>query len=437
MKVAIFGLGYVGSVMTAGLSAAGHTVIGVDLKQQRVDEVADGRSPVIEPGVSEAIAEGVAAGLVTATTDAAAAVRGAELSLVCVGTPPDGTGALDCSRVEAVCARIGEALTGFEGPTHTVVIRSTVMPGTTARCAAILAEATGAAPGTRATLLVNPEFLREGAGLADLRSAPMTLVGADDEAWAEPLKELYAFTGSPLEVTSPGVAELLKAVCNAWHATKVAFGNEVGRLCGGLGVDPHELMRLFVKDDKLNLGPTYLTPGFAYGGSCLPKDVGALGHLARDLHRSLPVIEAVPRSNDLHIELAERAIEESGCDRIGFLGLAFKPGTDDLRSSPLLDLVQRCLGKGLTVRIYDPNVQVASLVGTNREYALSRVRHLDELLVEGPGELLWAVDLVVLGHKTELFRNVCGGLTPDKQVLDLVRGVDPGKVAAKVTGLAW
>lgn len=437
MKVAIFGLGYVGAVMTAGLSAAGHEVIGVDLKAERVEQVASGRSPVIEPGVAEAIAEGVAEGRITATTDASAAVRACEISLICVGTPPGETGALDCSRVEAVCARIAESLATFEGPHHTLVIRSTVMPGTTARCSAIVAEATGAPAGERASVVINPEFLREGAGLADLRSAPMTLVGTDDAAWAEPIGALYAFTEAPLQVTNPGVAELLKAVCNAWHATKVAFGNEVGRLCGGLGVDPHELMKLFVQDDKLNLGASYLTPGFAYGGSCLPKDVGALGHLARDLHRGLPVIEAVPRSNELHIQLAERAIEASGCDRVGFLGLAFKPGTDDLRNSPLLDLVQRCLGKGLTVRIYDPNVQVASLVGANREYALSRVRHLDELLVEGPGELLWAVDLLVLGHKTELFGQICGGLGPDKQVLDLVRGVDVRKVAAKVTGLAW
>jgi GDP-mannose 6-dehydrogenase len=309
------------------------------------------------------------------------------------------------------------------------------MPGTAARCLGILAESSGRAPGDAFTLAVNPEFLREGVGMADFASAPFTIIGVREPAWAEPLTDLYSFLSAPVAVTSPEVAELLKTVCNAWHATKVAFANETARLCGELGTDPHELMRLFVRDERLNLSASYLTPGFAYGGSCLPKDVEALAHLARRLHVELPVMQAVPRSNELHIERAFAAIERSGCDRIGFLGLSFKAGTDDLRGSPLLTLVQRCLGRGFRVRIYDPNVQVASLVGSNREYALSRVRRLDDLLVTDVGTL--GSELVVLGHDTEEMRAAARGLPATSQVLDLVRAVEPEELAARYVGLAW
>ncbi len=435
MRAAVFGLGYVGSVMTAALADAGHSVVGVDVQPDRVALLAGGGSPVIEPGVPEAIAAGAGAGRITATADVADAIAGADLSFICVGTPPTPDGSLDVSRVEAVCATIGAALADRTGPAHAVVIRSTVMPGTTERCLGILAEASGRAPGDAFTLAVNPEFLREGVGMSDFVSAPFTLIGCREEAWAAPLAELYGFIEAPVAVTSPGVAELLKTVCNAWHATKVSFANEVGRLCGELAVDPHELMRLFVRDKRLNLSASYLTPGFAYGGSCLPKDVEALGHLARHLHVELPIIQAVPRSNERHIDRAFAAIEASGCDSIGFLGLSFKAGTDDLRGSPLLTLVQRCLGRGLRVRVYDPNVQVASLVGSNRDYALSLIRRLDDLLVTDPADL--GADLYVLGHGTVEMAAAARALPADVTVLDLVRAVEPEELQARYLGLAW
>ena len=438
MRVTVFGLGYVGSVMTGCLAQAGHDVIGVDLQRERVEQVRAGGCPVIEPGVPEAIAQGVAEGRVTATTDAVEAVRKASVSFVCVGTPSAPDGSLDVSRVEAVCRRIGQVLA--DGPVdapHHVVIRSTVMPGTSARCIDLLAEASGAPPGERFTLTINPEFLREGAGISDFLSPPYTLVGSPEPAWAEPLRELYGFVEAPFVVAPLGEAELLKTVCNAWHATKVGFGNEVGRLAGALGVDPHVLMELFVRDERLNLSASYLRPGFAYGGSCLPKDVEALGHLARHHHVELPVIQGVPRSNSLHVERAVAIIEESGCDRIGFLGLSFKPGTDDLRSSPLLDLVQACLARGLTVRVHDPNVAVGSLVGSNRDYALGRVRHLAELLVDDPAELVAGVELVVLGHPDAAFVEACAALGPQQQILDLVRALEPASTAARYRGLCW
>jgi GDP-mannose 6-dehydrogenase len=434
MKVAVFGLGYVGSVMTGCLAQAGHDVIGVDLQRSRVDQVREGGCPVIEPGVPEAIATGVAEGRVTATTDAAQAVREAEISFICVGTPSAADGSLDVSRVEAVCRRIGEVLTDR---LHHVVIRSTVMPGTCARCIDALSDASGGAAGERFTLTINPEFLREGAGISDFLSPPYTLVGAPDASWAAPLRELYSFLDAPFVVTALEVAELLKTVCNAWHATKVGFGNEVGRLAGSLGVDPHALMDLFVRDERLNLSAMYLRPGFAYGGSCLPKDVEALGHLARRQHVELPVIQGVPRSNRLHVERAVGIIEGSGCDRIGFLGLSFKTDTDDLRNSPLLDLVQACLARGLQVRIHDPNVQVGSLVGSNRDYALGRVRHLADLLVDDPAELVAGSELVVLGHGDASFARACATMSRSQQILDLVRGLDPTRTPARYHGLCW
>lgn len=435
MKVAVFGLGYVGSVMTAALAQAGHEVVGVDVQADRVALLNSGGSPVMEPGVPEAIAAGAAAGRVTATTDTAAAIADADISFICVGTPPTEDGSLDVSRVEAVCATLGGLLADRRGAPHTVVIRSTVMPGTTGRCLAILAEASGRAPGDAFALAINPEFLREGVGMSDFVSAPFTLIGVQQAAWADPLVALYEFVGAPAEVTSPEVAELLKTVCNAWHATKVAFANEVGRLCGELSTDPHEVMRIFARDERLNLSGTYLTPGFAYGGSCLPKDIEALGHLARRLHVELPVLQAVPRSNDLHIDRAFAAIERSGCDRVGFLGLSFKAGTDDLRGSPLLTLVQRCLGRGLRVSVYDPNVQVDSLVGSNRAYALSLIRRLDDLLVTDPAAL--EADLYVLGHGTVEMQVAAKALPSTATVLDLVRAVAPEDLAADYVGLVW
>jgi GDP-mannose 6-dehydrogenase len=262
-------------------------------------------------------------------------------------------------------------------------------------------------------------------------------VGAADPAWAAPLRELYAFVEAPFVVTEPGVAELLKVVCNAWHATKVCFGNEVGRLCAANGVDPVELMDLFVRDERLNVSACYLRPGFAYGGSCLPKDVGAAIHLGRRSQLSLPLLEAVPRSNALQLELAKSRILASACRRVGFLGLSFKPGTDDLRGSPLVDLVEFCLGKGLRVRIYDPGVRPARLVGRNLQVALDRLGHLADLLVSDVAELTAESDLVVIGHRDRALAEHCRALPASTRVLDLVGALDPPDLGPGREGLCW
>lgn len=438
MKVCVFGLGYVGTVMMGCLAREGHSVVGVDLKREKVDLLEAGESPVVDPGLGELIAAGRSAGLLRATDDPREAVAATEMSFICVGTPAARDGRVDTTAVQDVCGQIGAALREVDAERpHTVVIRSTVMPGTVSRCRQRLADASGGEQGGAFTLCINPEFLREGSAVADFMSPPFTVIGADDEAWAEPLRRMYGFLEAPLFVTEPGVAEVLKMVCNAWHATKVCFANEVGRLCGDNGIDPHAVMDLFVRDDKLNLSGTYLRPGFVYGGSCLPKDVMALVHFARRSQLELPLLEGVPRSNALHGERAKDAILSTGCRRIGFLGLSFKRGTDDLRGSPLVDLVEFCLGKGLVVRVFDPSVVPSRLVGRNREVALQRLGHLADVLVSDVEDLVSRTDLLVLGHHDESFLELCERLPASKRVLDLTGMLRGRTLACRCEGLCW
>lgn len=418
MKVCVLGLGYVGSVMTGCLARAGHEVVGVDVRPEKVAHLNSGVSPVVEPGLDALIARGQVEGLIRATAEMAEAVRWAEVVFVCVGTPAATDGRIDTSAVERVCRRIGRALRGGEADqAPTVVIRSTVMPGTTERCF----EALEAESGREIRLCFNPEFLREGLAIDDFMTAPYIVVGALEPTWAEAVRELYSFLPQiPVIVVEPAVAEALKLVCNAWHAAKVCFANEVGRLCGTNGIDAAAVMDLFVRDERLNLSASYLRPGFAYGGSCLPKDLGALIHLARSSQLELPLIEGLPRSNALQIDQAKAQILASGHRRVGFLGLSFKRGTDDLRGSPQLDLVEFCVGKGFHVRIYDPYVRPDRLVGRNREVALERLGHLAELLRPSLDDLRREADLFVIGHRDEAFASFCRSLPESSQVLDLV-----------------
>jgi GDP-mannose 6-dehydrogenase len=353
-----------------------------------------------------------------------------EVSFICVGTPSSSDGSLNTAAVESVCAEIGEALKKHPSDRPlTVAIRSTVMPGTARRCEERLAET--------ARVCVNPEFLREGSAVSDFLSPPFTLVGTSDEEWAEPLRLVYGFLNAPFVVVDTGVAEILKTVSNTWHATKICFTNEVARLCQQLKIDPQAVMDLFVRDERLNLSASYLRPGFAYGGSCLPKDVEAINHLARQHHVELPLLEGVPRSNRRHLRKAMEAITSSGCQRVGFLGLSFKPGTDDLRGSPLVDLVEFCLGKGMTVRIFDKCVNPELLVGSNRRYVMERIGHIGELLASRPEDLVERSDLFVVGHRDDAFADFCRRLPAGKKILDLVRVVHPKEVAAGYVGVAW
>ncbi|MBN2495616.1 MAG: nucleotide sugar dehydrogenase [Deltaproteobacteria bacterium] len=436
MRVGVFGLGYVGSVMAGCLTAAGHEVIGVDVQADRVEGLGRGQCPVSEPGLAARIRSGADAGLLRASLDPAEAVSGSQLSFICTGTPALDDGSLDCASVEAVCAQIGQALRDGSGTgRHGVLIRSTVMPGTAARCARRLADACG--DPTRFFVGVNPEFLREGSAVSDFGHPPFTLVGLDEPSSAAPIRELYAFVSAPFVLCGIAEAEVYKLICNAWHAAKVCFGNEVGRLCSALGADPHAIMDLFVRDERLNVSAAYLRPGFAFGGSCLPKDLGAVRHLARTRSVDLPMIEGLPRSNRRQIELACERIAASGCRRVAFLGLSFKPGTDDLRRSPSVALVEFCLGKGIRVKVYDPGVDPERLVGSNRRFVEQRLGHLSDHLRADPADLADA-ELFVLSHADADMLELCRKLPAGKRVLDLVHAIqDPGELAAEITGLCW
>ena len=437
MKIAVFGLGYVGSVSAASFAAAGHEVIGVDANAGKVALVNAGHSPVVEPGLDDLIGDGVGRGTLRATTDAQDAVRSSDLSLVCVGTPSQKNGSLNLDYLERVCAQIGAALRNTPDY-HVVVVRSTVLPGTThSLVIPTLERASGKTYGTDFGVSVNPEFLREGTALNDFQKPPMTIVGHNHAADAVRTTELYPPTGAPLVNTSIRVAEMLKYTSNAWHALKVCFANEIGNLCKRVGVDSHELMDIFCRDDKLNISPTYLRPGFAFGGSCLPKDVRAIQYRARELDLETPVLSSILPSNRMQVELALAEILETGYRRVGLLGFSFKEGTDDLRESPMVTLAEALIGKGLSLRIYDRHVALARLVGANKDYIEQQISHLSSLMVPTIDQVLAESDVIVVGTKSEEFADALMRLRPEQIAIDLVRLPLCGSFPANYRGICW
>jgi GDP-mannose 6-dehydrogenase len=438
MNVSIFGLGYVGSVSAATFADDGHTVIGVDVNPTKVAMLNSGQSPIVEPGLDELIETTVAAGRLRATTSAAEAVEGSDVSLVSVSTPSRRNGSLDLTHLTRVCEQLGEALQRKDAY-HVVVIRSTVLPGTTHDTVIPTLERTsGKRYGTDFGVAVNPEFLREGSAVKDIKHPPLTLVGHNHAADASGTIALYQGIDAPLVTSSIRVAEMIKYASNTWHALKVCFGNEIGNLCKRLDVDSHEVMDIFCRDDKLNLSPYYLKPGFAFGGSCLPKDVRALEYRAKELDLDLPVLQSVLRSNQLQIQQAVEQIVETGKKRVGLLGFSFKAGTDDLRESPMVILAETLLGKGYAVRIYDRNVLVARLTGSNREYIEQQIPHLSRLLCESIDEVLDQSDVIVIGNAGAEFGDAITRCRPDQTILDLVRvPFDRAKVSADYRGICW
>lgn len=438
MNVSVFGLGYVGSVSAASLASDGHTVIGVDVNPGKVEMLATGRSPVVEPGLDDLIRESVEAGRLTATTDALEAVAATDISLVCVGTPSRRNGSLDFNYLERVSGEIGQALRSKDSY-HVVVIRSTVLPGTTHQVIIpALERAAGRRYGEGFGVSVNPEFLREGSALGDFRNPPITLVGHNHAVDAARSLRLYENVHAPVVSTTIVVAEMVKYASNSWHALKIAFANEIGNLCKRLGVDSHDVMDVFVQDQKLNISPRYLRPGFAFGGSCLPKDVRAMQHRARQLDLELPVIQSILPSNQMQIQHAIDAIVETGRKRIGLLGFAFKAGTDDLRESPAVILAEALLGKGYDLAIYDRNVSLARLVGANKEYIEEQIPHLSSLLRESIDEVIGRSEVIVIGNLAPEFGEAVMRTRPDQIVVDLVRAVaDESRIPADYRGLCW
>ena len=438
MRVSVFGLGYVGSVSAASLATDGHQVVGVDVSADKVAAINAGRSPIVEPGLEEMLARTVAEGRLRATSDATRAVADTEVSLLCVGTPSRRNGSLDLTYLERVTEQIGLALAA-KSAYHVVVVRSTVLPGTThSVIIPALERASGKRYGDGFGVSVNPEFLREGTALKDFRKPPLTLVGHNHAADASGTIALYQAIDAPLVSTSIAVAEMMKYTSNTWHALKICFANEIGNLCKRLGVDSHDVMDIFCRDEKLNLSSCYLKPGFAFGGSCLPKDVRALQYRAKEIDVDLPVISQILASNRLQIQRAFDEILETGRKKIGLLGFSFKAGTDDLRESPMVILAEHLLGKGLLLWIYDKNVSLARLVGANKEYIEQQIPHLASLLCATVSEVIDQVDVIVVGNQSPEFADALAHARRDQIIIDLVRLPVVGSLLeAEYRGLCW
>ena len=420
VSISLFGLGYVGSVSAACFVHMGHRVIGVDVSPAKVEMLGSGRSPIIEASMSDLVSEGHAAGRLEATTDAAKAVMQSDLSFVCVGTPSLRSGKLDLSHIEKVAGEIGEALRGKKSH-HVVVLRSTVLPGTTQSVLIpILEKTSGRRHGTDFTVCYNPEFMREGSAVADFLHPPYTILGAVDAQHLAPLKNLYKDVPSPVFETSIPVAEMVKYVSNVFHAVKVGFANEIGTLCKHLGVDSEAVTKIFTSDHKLNISPAYLSPGFAYGGSCLPKDLRAITHRAKELDLTLPLLEALTPSNAEHVNRAVDLVLRTNCRKIAMLGLSFKAGTDDLRESPQVQLIKRLLGEGCQVKVWDKDVSLGRLAGSNRQYIEDVIPHIGSLLSADLQEVVRYGEVVIVGTKSVEKSQLENCLGPKQIIIDLV-----------------
>jgi GDP-mannose 6-dehydrogenase len=424
MKISIFGIGYVGCVSAACFAHAGHDVIGVDVNPTKVDIINSGKSPIVEPQMNELIHDVVKSGKLRATTDSMEAVQSSDISLVCVGTPSKPNGSLDLGHVARVCEEIGAALASKDTH-HTIVIRSTMLPGSIESVAQPALEKTSRKQaGKDFGVCVNPEFLREGTSVKDFYAPPFTLIGADDEETAKIVSGLYTNIDAPIFTTTIKTAEMVKYVCNCFHALKVSFANEIGNICKALELDSHEVMKVFCADTKLNLSPYYLKPGFAFGGSCLPKDLRAVSYKAKELDVEVPLLSAITATNKLQVEKALDMVLSTGTKQVGVLGFSFKAGTDDLRESPMVTLIETLLGKGLELVIYDRDVSLARLFGSNKAYIEEEIPHIAKLMRGSIDEVLESANTIVIGNRSEEFRQIESRLRPGQTVIDLVRLFD-------------
>ncbi|MGH9447682.1 MAG: nucleotide sugar dehydrogenase [Terriglobia bacterium] len=438
-SISILGLGYVGSVMAACFAHKGHRVIGVDVNPSKVEMLNSGRSPIIEAQMDDLVASAHQACRLHATTDVGAALSETEVSFICVGTPSQRNGKLDLSHIESVSREIGEGLKR-KSAYHWVVVRSTILPGTTESVVIPrIEETSGKRAGTDFAVVYNPEFMREGAAVSDFFQPPYTVLGADRPEHLVPLRELYQWTPSKVHETSIRVAEMVKYASNAFHAVKVSFANELGTLAKGLGVDTQAMTEIFTSDTRLNISPLYLGPGFAFGGSCLPKDVRALGYRAKELDLHLPLFESILPSNEEHVDRAIEMVLRSGKKKIGLLGLSFKAGTDDLRESPQVQLVKHLLGEGLQIKIWDPSVLLARLGGANRQYIEEVIPHVGSLLALELEEVMETAELVLIGTRAASKEVVEKHLRPGQMVIDLVNLEKSGRPhgGSAYEGICW
>jgi GDP-mannose 6-dehydrogenase len=433
MRISVFGLGYVGCVTAACLAKSGHQVLGVDISPEKVVMVNDAVPPVVEPGLGEVLAEVVWDKRLRAVASTELAIRETDLALICVGTPSRSNGRLDISAVERIAREIGAALASRSEP-FTVVLRSTVLPGTTEQVfIPALTAAAGRSLDASLRVAVNPEFMREGSALKDFFKPPFTLVGTDDDETAARMRTVYAGVESSFVQTAIKTAEMLKYVSNTFHALKIAFANEIGDICGAVGVDPQELMKIFIMDRKLNVSEMYLRPGFAFGGSCLPKDLRALLYAARSADVSVPLLSSILPSNDAQVRQQVDAVLKTRNRKVGIVGLSFKPATDDLRESPMVTLAETLIGKGCDVRILDRNVSLARLMGANRRYIEEEIPHISSLMCETVEDLLEHAEVLVLGNADADAADALAAVTPKHTVIDLTRGMvqKPGEKRAE------
>jgi len=446
MNISIFGLGYVGCVGAACLAKLGHKVIGVDVNENKVRLINEGKPTIIEDGIAELCAEAHAAGQMSATTDVHEAVHNSDVSFIVVGTPSSKEGHLNLNYIFTVARQIGEALKdkgvkelrseGVKELRHIVAIRSTVLPGTNEKVGEIIAQASGLVRGRDFTIVSNPEFLREGTSVKDYFNPPLTLVGTDMPEAEAVFREIYKGIDAEFICTDIRVAEMMKYVNNTYHALKIVFGNEVGNICKELNIDSHKVMEIFCKDKQLNISPYYFKPGFAYGGSCLPKDMKALKTLAHDHYVEVPIIEAIGESNELQKKRAVQLIMAQGKRKVGILGLSFKAGTDDLRCSPIVDVVENLLGKGFEIRIYDKNVKVSELTGTNKDFIMAKIPHLQHFVSDDLAEVCRESDVLVVTNKEKEFVDVLQ-LYPNKIIVDLVRQWKDVDYVGHYEGISW
>jgi GDP-mannose 6-dehydrogenase len=437
MKISVLGLGYVGAVSAGCLARDGHEVIGVDPERTKVDLINAGKSPIIEKDIGQIIAEQVAAGRLRATTEVGDAVRHTDLALVCVGTPSQPNGGIDLRYVRRVCEQIGRTLATHHGA-PVIVMRSTMLPGTMREVVLpALEKASGKRAGEEFGVCINPEFLREGTAVHDYYHPPKTVIGEVNRASGDLLATVYAKMPGPLIRTDIETAEMVKYADNAWHALKVGFANEIGNLSKALEVDAHKVMEIFCQDHKLNLSPYYLKPGFAFGGSCLPKDVRALLYKAKTLDLNLPILSSILPSNQLQIERGVQAVVDKGNKRVGILGFSFKAGTDDLRESPMVELTERLIGKGYDLRVYDRNVHMAAIHGANRDYILNRIPHISRLMVSTIDEVLAHGQTIVIGNGAPEFAEVPRRVGDGQTIIDFVRVCDSRTILGVYEGICW
>ena len=437
MKICVFGLGYVGAVSAACLAQDGHQVIGIDPEQAKVDLINAGKTPIIEKGIGAIIKEQVSKGQLRACSDAAASIPNADLLLICVGTPSLANGNIDLKAIRHVCEQIGEVL-ATQDNAPVIVIRSTMLPGTMRQVVIPTLEASsGKRAGNDFGVCINPEFLREGTSVYDYYNPPKTVIGELGKSSGDLLATIYAKMPAPLIRTDIETAEMVKYADNAWHALKVGFANEIGNICKGVTVDAHRVMDIFCQDTKLNISPYYLKPGFAFGGSCLPKDLRALIYKAKSLDLALPILSSILPSNQLQIERGVQAVVDKGNRKVGILGFSFKAGTDDLRESPVVELTERLLGKGYDLKIYDRNVSIASIHGANRDYILNHIPHISRLMASSVDEVLKHGQTIVIGNGSPEFIDVSTRIGHGQNIIDFVRINASRSVAGVYEGLCW